>query len=50
MTREDDVFVPLGTRVRLGIPIETRPLSPFISIVQPALGANGIEPYYYSRD
>ena len=50
MTREDDVFVPLGTRVTIGNSYRN---STFVSIhfnCSTRSGANGIETYYYSRD
>ena len=50
MTREDDVFVPLGTRVTIGNSYRN---STFVSIhfnCSTRMGANGIETYYYSRD
>ena len=50
MTREDDVFVPLGTRVTIGNSYRN---ATFVSIhfnCSTRVGANGIETYYYSRD
>ena len=50
MTREDDVFVPLGTRVTIANSYRN---ATFVSIhfnCSTRVGANGIETYYYSRD
>jgi N-acetylmuramoyl-L-alanine amidase len=50
MTRDQDVFVPLGTRVTIA---NSHRNATFISIhfnCSTRLGANGIETYYYSSD
>lgn len=50
MTREDDVFVPLGTRVTIANSYRN---ATFVSVhfnCSTRSGANGIETYYYSRE
>jgi len=50
MTRDQDVFVPLGTRVTIGNSYRN---ATFVSIhfnCSTRVGANGIETYYYSGD